>query len=107
MFRPSAYRNVKLSVLLLAGIVLSVAGFSSSHATAQPAVSPKFVQEKDKEAIGKTVAQSFTNPTATGNLLVAYVIWDNTGTASVSDSKGDTFVSAGLSATTFSNNKYS
>ena len=43
---------------------------------------------------GASVSVTFKKPTTAGNLIVAYVVWDNAGSVSVTDSAGDTFASA-------------
>jgi hypothetical protein len=43
---------------------------------------------------GGSVSVTFKKPTTAGNLIVAYVVWDNAGSVSVTDSAGDTFASA-------------
>ena len=42
---------------------------------------------------------AFTNANAAGNLVVAYVIWNNTGAVSLSDSRGNSYASAGARTT--------
>jgi hypothetical protein len=55
---------------------------------------PSFVQVKDNVvSSGSSVAATFTSATTAGNTIVVYVIWDNAGTASVTDSRGDNFTS--------------
>ena len=68
---------------------------------------PAFVQEKDNQVTsGKTNAVKLTSSTAAGNLLVVYLIWDNTGAASVTDSLGNTYTSA-VSPARWNSSKYS
>jgi hypothetical protein len=43
---------------------------------------------------GNSVASQFAASTNAGNLIVAYVVYDNTGTAAVADSAGNTYQSA-------------
>ena len=43
---------------------------------------------------GASVSVTFKRPTTAGNLIVAYVVWDNAGSVSVTDSAGDIFASA-------------
>jgi glucose/arabinose dehydrogenase/PKD repeat protein len=57
---------------------------------------PAFVQARAGESnSGTTSAVAFTNNNTTGNLIVAYVIWNNTGTVVLSDSRGNTYAPAG------------
>jgi len=43
---------------------------------------------------GGSVSVTFKKPTTAGNLIVAYVVWDNAGSVSVTDNAGNTFASA-------------
>jgi trimeric autotransporter adhesin len=66
---------------------------------------PKFIQEKDNQVTsGKTSSATFSSSTTAGNLIVVYLIWDNTGTAAVSDSIGNTYAAA-IGSTLWSNNQ--
>ena len=57
---------------------------------------PAFVQARAGEAnAGTSTSVAFTSNNAAGNLIVAYVIWNNTGTVSLSDTRGNTYASAG------------
>ena len=54
---------------------------------------PSFVQvTQDQIGNGTSVSVSFTAPTKSGNTIVAYVIWNNTGSVALTDSFGDAFV---------------
>jgi chitodextrinase len=76
-------------------------------AHAATTATPKFIQEKDNQVTsGKTSSIKFSSSTTAGNLLVAYIIWDNTGSASVSDSSGNTYLSA-VGPSTWPNGHYS
>jgi len=58
--------------------------------------SPSFVQETENQiASGSSVSVGFFNPTTAGNTIVAYVIWSNTSSVTVTDTRGDTFVGVG------------
>src|SRR5258708_2330898 len=64
-------------------------------ANAALAAAPAFKQEKDNQATsGNTAKVTFSASTSSGNLIAIYLIWDNTGTASVSDSWGNSYASA-------------
>jgi chitodextrinase len=57
--------------------------------------SPAFVQERDNQVnSGQTNSATFSAPATSGNLLAVYLIWDSTGSASVSDSLGNSYASA-------------
>jgi chitodextrinase len=71
------------------------------------ASTPAFVQERDNQVnSGNTGSTTFSSVVTGGNLLVAYLIWDSTGGASVSDSLGNVYASAG-GPTRWSNGIYS
>ena len=71
------------------------------------AVTPAFVQEKDNQITsGQTNHVVFSSSPGTGNLIVVFVIWNNNGSVSVSDSLGNAYLSA-HAATRWSNNSYS
>ena len=59
------------------------------------AATPAFVQKKEQQInSGTTNLVTFTTSNTAGNLIVVYVIWDNNGSVSLSDSRGNTYVSA-------------
>ena len=68
------------------------ATLNQTTATAPPA----FVQTQAAESnSGTATSVPFTNNNTAGNLIVAYVIWNNTGAVSLSDTRGNTYASAG------------
>jgi chitodextrinase len=68
---------------------------------------PAFVQEKDKQInSGNNNSVAFSKPTTAGSLIVVYLIWDNAGSAAVSDSLGNRFASAAAVAR-WGNGRYS
>jgi chitodextrinase len=69
--------------------------FLQMGSVAFAAITPRFVQEKDNQVTsGNVSSATFSAPTTAGNLIAVYLIWDSTGTASVSDSLRNTYVSA-------------
>ena len=84
----SAYRGSTLVGLIL--IVVSLAGvFALSGAQAATST---FVQGGAKEInSGTTNSLAFSNANGAGNLIVAYVVWGNAGSATVSDSRQNTY----------------
>ena len=59
------------------------------------ATTPSFIQERDRQVTsGTTNAVSLASPTTAGNLLAVYVIWDNRGSVSISDTRGNPYASA-------------
>jgi beta-lactam-binding protein with PASTA domain len=55
---------------------------------------PAFVQANDNDiSAGSSVPVSFNNPVKAGDTIVVYAIWDNAGSASITDTLGNHFVS--------------
>ncbi len=62
---------------------------------AMPVRPPSFIQvNHDKITSGSSIPVSLNVATQAGNTIVVYVVWDNSGTAAVTDTAGDTFTSA-------------
>jgi chitodextrinase len=56
---------------------------------------PRFVQVSHNQIIrGTSTSITLSAPIQTGNTIVAYVIWSNTGKVTCSDTRGNTFVAA-------------
>ena len=65
---------------------------------------PAFVQGGNTQVVsGTTASLAFPGANTAGNLIVAYVMWDNTGTVTVSDTKGNTYT-AGTARQTWGTN---
>ncbi len=74
--------------------------------TTGPLTPPSFIQSNHNQtAQGTTTSATFNASTVAGRTIVAYLIWDNTGGASLTDTRGDTFVP--VSAPTIWAGKYS
>ena len=59
------------------------------------AATPVFKQVRAKEITsGTTNSLAFNGANVAGNLIVVYVVWGNTGTATVTDSRGNAYVAA-------------
>ena len=102
---PSIAKDFVNSVCGVAIAFGLVAGFLPTAVFG--AGTPTFVQERDSQITsGRTVNVAFRSSTAVGNLIVAYVVWDNTGSASLADSAGNSYVSA-IGPTRWSSNRYS
>jgi chitodextrinase len=70
-------------------------------------VAAPFVQEKDKQVTsGTSNSVALSTPTVGGDGLVVYVIWDNRGSVSVSDTAGNSYISA-VGPTLWNNGTYS
>ena len=75
--------------------VSSPATATTLAASGTGASTPAFVQSAAFQITsGTSVSVTFTNPNTSGNLIVAYVVWDNSGLVSLSDSQGNTYASA-------------
>lgn len=84
------YRVLLGVALVLAAATLSVV--SSSRAYAATAA---FVQGRNAQVTsGTTASLAFSKANTAGNLIVVYVVWDNPGTVTVSDTRGDTYTAA-------------
>jgi chitodextrinase len=68
-----------------------------SVTTVSPALtSPSFVQVNHNQvSMGTSTSVTFNAPTQAGNTIVVYVIWNNSGSVAVTDTRGDTFVNVG------------
>ena len=68
---------------------------------------PTFVQAKSNEVTsGTTNSVAFTSANTAGNLIVAYVLWSNAGTATVTDTRGNTYAAV-AAATKWNNSNWS
>jgi hypothetical protein len=81
-------RPGKLGVLVL---VVALLGIALPRVDAAAAATPTFVQVRAKEITSGTAnSLAFSSANTAGNLIVVYAIWNNTGSATVSDSRGNT-----------------
>ena len=79
-----------LIALVLAGITLGIG--SPPPASAAPAA---FVQGRNTQVTSGTKASlAFSKANTAGNLIVAYVVWDNPGAVTVSDTRGNSYTAA-------------
>jgi glucose/arabinose dehydrogenase/chitodextrinase len=88
---------VKLrAVPTLIGVVLVTAALAVMLAlSGAQAATSAFVQGRAKEITsGTTNSVAFNNANTPGNLIVAYVVWGNTGSVSLSDTQGNTYTAA-------------
>ena len=77
-----------MAAVLLVGLALPQVG-------ALAAATPTFVQVRAKEIkSGTTNSLAFSSANTAGNLIVVYAIWSNTGSVTVSDSRGNTYATA-------------
>lgn len=88
---------VAISAVALAGIIMPHTVFAAS---------PKFEQFKDKKITsGNVNSVAFSNPNKAGSLIVVYVLWENTGGVTVTDSR-NTYTPV-APATKFAGNQWS
>jgi len=84
-------------VLILLGALL---GTALPTIDAAAAATPAFVQVKAKEITsGTTNSLAFNSANTAGNLIVVYAIWSNTGSVTVSDSRGNAYATAATRTT--------
>jgi len=75
--------------LILAVASLSILSPSRAFAAAA------FVQGRSTQVTGGTTASlAFSKANTAGNLIAVYVVWDNTGTVTLSDTAGNTYTAA-------------
>lgn len=80
-------------VSVLMATVLVVAGLEAVTSPAQ-AATPAHVQSRAKQVNGTLNSLAFTNANAAGNLVVVYLVWNSTATATVTDTKGNAYAAA-------------
>jgi outer membrane protein assembly factor BamB len=83
-------RYVVLGIaLVLAAAILSIVSPPRAYASAA------FVQGRNAQVTrGTTANLAFSKANTAGNLIAVYVVWDNPGTAKVSDTNGNTYTAA-------------
>jgi chitodextrinase len=90
--RSRSFGHISTCLLLAAGMTV---GSWLSQPSIALAARRVFVQKRYFQVIaGTTVSITLRKPTTPGNLIVAYVVWDNAGTATVTDTTGNLYVSA-------------
>jgi hypothetical protein len=88
------FRRSQVTGLLLA-VGMTVWGALLIPHVVRAASPSVYVQRKFFQVTsGGSVSVKFSTPTTAGNLIVAYVVWDNGGAVSLTDSGGNTYVSA-------------
>jgi glucose/arabinose dehydrogenase/PKD repeat protein len=89
--RPGRATRIATAATALA-FALSLA---VSAVEARAADTPAFVQTRAQEInSGAVNSLAFSSANTAGNLIVAYVIWNNTGAVTMSDSRGNGYTSA-------------
>ena len=88
--RPRVLRIAFAACALAASLILALPVLD-----ARAADTPTFVQTRANEvSSGTTNSLAFSSANTAGNLIVAYVIWNNAGSVSLSDSRGNSYTSA-------------
>ena len=91
-------------VVLVTALILFAAIPSIVSPSVASAASPAYVQGADTQVTsGTTASLAFPGANSAGNLIVVYVVWDNPGAVTLSDSKGNTYI-AGTARQTWGNN---
>ena len=86
----TGWRLLLVVAFVLAAVILSIG--SPPRASAASAA---FVQGRNAQVTSGTKASlAFSNANTAGNLIVAYVVWDNPGAVTVSDTRGNTYTAA-------------
>jgi glucose/arabinose dehydrogenase/PKD repeat protein len=81
-------------------LVVALLGIALPRVDAAAAATPTFVQVRAKEIkSGTTNSLAFNSANTAGNLIVVYAIWSNTGSATVSDSRGNSYATAAARTT--------
>ena len=84
-FRPGCFL-----LALIMDVIAALASPHAARAAKRPLVQKRFFQVTS----GSSVSVTFRKPNTAGNLIVAYVVWDNGGAVSLTDSRGNTYASA-------------
>ena len=93
MANPRSRRFGAGGILLVASMVL--AGWLPRAPVASAASKRAYVQKAYfLVTSGRSVSVRLRRPTTAGNLIVAFVVWDNGGAATVTDSEGNAYASA-------------
>ena len=80
--------------LLAVGAALAAAALPQARPV-RAAPPPAFVQRRPfRVKSGSSASVTFPKPNTAGNLIVVYVVWDNGGAVSLSDSRGNVYASA-------------
>jgi len=80
---------------LVLALAMVLGWFAASPDATSAATRRLYVQKKFFQAVsGTSVSVTLHKQTVAGNLLLAYVVWDNAGAVSVADTRGNTWASA-------------
>src|SRR5262249_52203686 len=86
-------RLAMLATFAVAGCALVVLGVASAAAAS---TTRAYAQKRYlRVAAGSSVSVAFRRPNVAGNLIVAFVVWDNGGGVSLGDSAGNAYQNVG------------
>ena len=92
---------------VLAAVLLSLIGALAVADNAAAAATPTHVQSRAQEIRSGTLnSVAFSSPNTSGNLIVVYAVWNNTGSATVTDTNGNAYAAA-APATRWNNSAWS
>ena len=92
MIDPSSRR--RKGALLLAAVAVAAVSFGRP-AVAAARIPRPYVQKRYLQLLtGTSVAVAFRKPNVVGNLIVAYVVWDNADPVTIADGAGNSYASA-------------
>ena len=93
--KAQAPRTIRKVVLGLAILILAAATLGVVSPPGASAATAALVQDGDTLVTSGTTANlAFKTANTAGDLIVAYVVWDNRGTVNVSDTGGNTYTAA-------------
>src|ERR1700751_3571243 len=82
-------------VAIVIALVFAAVTVSIGSPPRASAASAAFVQSRNAQVTRGTKASlAFSKANTAGNLIVAYVIWDNPGGVTMSDTRGNTYTAA-------------
>jgi outer membrane protein assembly factor BamB len=92
--RPLTARPKRVTALAVAAFLVAAA-LSIVAPTSAFAATAAYVQSRNTQVTSGTTAKlAFSKANTAGNLIVVYAVWDNAGTATVTDSVGNAYTAA-------------
>ncbi len=86
---------MRFRALAVAGAAIVTAVMAVGAGQAVEAAPPAFVQQRANEVgSGRTNSLAFSQANTAGNTIIVSVFWNNTGTVSLADTRGNTYVAA-------------
>ncbi len=84
------------ALALLVTTALGLLGLPIFAPSASAAATPTFKQVRAKEITSGTLnSLAFNSANTAGNLIVVYLVWTNSGSVSVTDTRGNVYTSVG------------